>query len=142
LSAAVWAQGTQYVWLEPASGLVAKRGAQTEIPVRFTIRPGHHINSNQPAEDYLIPTVLSWTPGPLEAKGVAYPKPESVKYEFSEKPLLVWSGTITVMTKFAAAAGAPPGTVKLSGRLRYQACNDKACFPPKTLEVTVPVTVQ
>jgi hypothetical protein len=121
---------------------VAKRGAQTEIPVRFTIRPGHHINSNQPAEDYLIPTVLNWTPGPLEAKGVAYPKPESVKYEFSEKPLLVWSGTIMVRTKFAVAAGTPPGTVKLSGKLRYQACNDKACFPPKTLEVTVPVTVQ
>jgi len=110
--------------------------------LRFTIRPGHHVNSNQPAEEYLIPTALTWTPGPLSLKGVSYPRAESVKYEFSEKPLLVWSGTITITSRFAVAPDAPAGTTRLAGKLRYQACNDKACFPPKTLEMTVPVTIQ
>jgi hypothetical protein len=28
------------------------------------------------------------------------------------------------------------------GKLHYQACNDRACFPPKTVEVTVPYQIQ
>jgi hypothetical protein len=28
------------------------------------------------------------------------------------------------------------------GQLKYQACNDKMCFQPKTIEVTVPYAVQ
>ena len=30
----------------------------------------------------------------------------------------------------------------MAGKLRYQACNNKACFPPKTVEVKLPVQVQ
>jgi DsbC/DsbD-like thiol-disulfide interchange protein len=142
LLARATAQGPHYVSPEQAPFITARRGGEVEIPLRFTIRPGHHINSNAPAEDYLIPTALTWTPGPLVLKGVSYPKPESVKYEFSSKPLLVWSGTISLASKFAVPSGAPPGTIKLSGKLRYQACNDKACFPPKTLELSVPVAIQ
>jgi len=131
-----------YVSLEPPAAVTARRGSEVEVPLRFLIRGGHHINSNHPAEDYLIPTALTWTPGALTPKGVGYPKPESVKYEFSEKPLLVWSGGIVLTSKFAVAGDAPLGPGKLSGKLRYQACNDRACFPPKTLEVSLAVTVQ
>jgi len=140
--AAAQVQGIHYVSLEPPAAVTARRGSEVEVPLRFLIRGGHHINSNHPAEDYLIPTALTWTPGALTPKGVGYPKPESVKYEFSEKPLLVWSGGIVLTSKFAVAGDAPVGPGKLSGKLRYQACNDRACFPPKTLEVSVAVTVQ
>jgi hypothetical protein len=142
LPAALAGQSAQYVSLEPAPALTARRGAEAVVPLRFTIRPRHHINSNEPAEEYLIPTVLSWTAGPLVPKGVTYPKAEAVKYEFSAKPLLVWSGTITVASRFAVPADAPLGAARLAGKLRYQACNDKACFPPRTLEVSVPLTIQ
>ncbi len=136
------AQGTHFVSVEPVSPATARRGAEFQAPVRFTIRAGYHINSDQPAEEYMIPTVLTWSSGPFTLKGVIYPKAEPVKYEFSSKPLLVWSGTITVTSRFQAPADAPPGTIKLSGKLRYQACNNNACFPPKNLDVSVPVTVE
>jgi len=147
LLAAAWlgtaaAQGPQYITFDGSGVIAARRGAEVEAPLRFTIRPGFHVNSSQPAEEYLIPTALSWTPGPLTAKGVTYPKARAVKYDFSEKPLLVYSGTITVSSRFAVARDAAPGAAKLTGKLRYQACNDKACFPPKTIEVSVPVTIQ
>ena len=137
-----WAQGTQYVALEWAPSVTARRGAEVAVPLRFAIRSGHHINSNQPAEDYLIPTAMTWAPGTLATKAVSYPKAEAVKYDFSEKPMLVYSGVILVTTKFAVAADAAPGPTRVTGKLRYQACNDKACFPPKTLEVSVPVNIQ
>jgi hypothetical protein len=38
-------------------------------------------------------------------------------------------------------ASVPPGLVNVAGKLRYQACNDRMCLPPKTIDVTVPVSV-
>jgi len=130
------------VSVETRPGLKARRGAELEIPLQVAIRSGYHINSNAPAEDYLIPTVLSWTPGPVAAKGVTYPKAESVKYDFSSKPLLVFSGAVPITTRFAVAADAPKGETRLGGKLRYQACTDKMCLAPRTLEVSVPVTIE
>ena len=142
LAASAQAPGAHVVSLEPPPPLTARRGAEVEVPLRITIRNGHHINSNAPAEDYLIPTALNWSAGPLTARGVTYPKPESVKYDFSEKPILVYSGRVTLVSRFAVAADAPRGEARLAGKLRYQACNDKACFAPRTLDVSIPVTVQ
>jgi len=30
----------------------------------------------------------------------------------------------------------------LTGKLRYQACNHNACFPPKTIDVKVPADIR
>jgi hypothetical protein len=64
------------------------------------------------------------------------------KYEFSEKPLSVFTGNIELISNFKVAANAPAGPGVAVGQLRYQACSDKACFPPKTVEVTLPYQIQ
>ncbi|MGH7752790.1 MAG: protein-disulfide reductase DsbD domain-containing protein, partial [Gemmatimonadales bacterium] len=123
--------------------VAARRGAQVEVPLRLTIRPGYHINSNAPAEEYLIPTTLHWTPSPgWTVRGVTYPKTEKVNYEFSEQPLLVYSGAISIQSRLAVGAQLSPGPITLAGKLRYQACNDKMCLPPRTLEVSVPLRIE
>ena len=129
------------VSVEPSPAPTAHRGSTLDVPLKLTIRLGHHINSNTPAEDYLIPTALTWDAGPLAPRGVTYPKAESVRYEFAEKPLLVYSGTITIASRFTVPSSAPHGPLTLTGRLRYQACTDKMCLPPRTLPVSVPVKI-
>lgn len=114
-------------------------GKGVSIPVKVAIRSGYHINSDTPAEDYLIPTKLTWdTPG-FKVDSVEYPEAETVNYSFSEKPLSVFSGTITLRSTLLAPESLPAGLKELNGKLRYQACNDKACLPPVTADVTVPV---
>ena len=51
--------------------------------------------------------------------------------------------------EIAEALQLPAATVRqtckrmvAAGQLRYQACNDKACFPPKTVEINIPYSVQ
>jgi len=135
--------GVQFVSAEPAAGITARHGAAIEVQLKLVVRSGHHIQSNTPAEEYLIPSALTWDSNPaLASKGVIYPKAESVKYDFSEKPLSVFSGAITVTSRFAVAPDAQRGPMNLTGKFRYQACNDKMCFPPKTLPVSVTVTVE
>ncbi|MGH9718619.1 MAG: protein-disulfide reductase DsbD domain-containing protein, partial [Bryobacteraceae bacterium] len=46
-----------------------------------------------------------------------------------------------VTTKFRVPATAMSGPGQIAGKLRYQACNDKVCLPPKTIDVKVPVVV-
>jgi hypothetical protein len=121
---------------------VVKRGGTADAKISVKLQPGYHVNSNTPSENYLIPLRLTWAAGPLESVAVTFPKPTMEKYEFSEKPLSVFTGNFDVATRFKAAPGAAVGPAYVSGKLRYQACNDKACFPPKTLDIKLPVSVQ
>lgn len=125
----------------PPAAVRLEAGEEVSIPLKVVIRPGYHINSDTPAEDYLIPTRLTWNDSGLKVKSTEYPQAETVKYEFSEKPLSVFSGSITLRSTLAVPDPVPSGLKELNGKLRYQACNDKACLPPVTVDVTVPVAI-
>jgi hypothetical protein len=128
--------------VEPPAAVPAKRGSTVQAKVKVVLQPGYHANSNTPTEDYLIPLKLTWTPGPLESPVVSYPKPQLEKYEFSDKPISVFTGNFELTTTFKVPSNAPVGPSIMAGKLRYQACNNKACFPPKTVELKLPVQVQ
>jgi thiol:disulfide interchange protein DsbD len=132
---------TNPLTIAPPEKLTAKAGATVEVKTAIEIREGYHCNSNTPSDDYLIPLKLTWTPGPFESPQVAYPKPQMEKFNFSDKPLSVYAGDFVIVTKFKVAANANPGTTFVSGKLRYQACNDRMCLPPKTVDVSLPVDI-
>jgi DsbC/DsbD-like thiol-disulfide interchange protein len=112
---------------------------QTRIPV--AIDPGFHVNSNKPTDEYLIPLSLTWSAtGALEAGAVIYPKP--VMETVADKPLAVFTGKFDLVAKFKVGAAAPAGPGVVAGKLKYQACNSTTCFPPKTIEVSVPYQIQ
>ena len=55
--------------------------------------------------------------------------------------LPVYSGRFELLTRFKVPASTQPGLVNVPGKLRYQACNDRMCLPPKTVDLTLPVSV-
>lgn len=120
----------------------ATRGGTVTVKFAATLNEGFHLNSHTPPETYLIPLTLTWTPGVLEGAEVQYPAPQMLKVPFDPKPLSVLTGKFELTTKFKVPASAPTGPATVVGKLRYQACNDKACFPPKTVEVKAPVEVK
>ncbi len=122
----------------PAPAAELTPGAVVEAPLAVRIRKGYHINSNRPLEDYLIPTKLSWDAAPLVVEAIDYPQAETIEPSFSTKPLAVYSSRIVIRTRFRVpAAGADLSELK--GKFRFQACTDKACLPPRTIDVSVPV---
>jgi thiol:disulfide interchange protein DsbD len=122
--------------------LTIKRGSSGEVILKAVLRPGFHVNSDKPADEYLIPLKLTWAKEPLQAEQVVYPKPQTEKYEFSATPLSVFSGSFEIVTRFKAPTAAAPGAAMMNGKLRYQACNNKECLPPKNLDIAVTVDVQ
>ena len=144
LSLPLLAQSTkQYLTVGELPKLAGKRSAAVQARIPVTVQPGFHVNSNTPGDEYLIPLKVTWkSTGALEGGQVAYPKPSLEKYEFAEKPLSVFTGDFVVVASFKVAANAPAGPGVAVGQLRYQACNDRACFPPRTIEITLPYQVQ
>jgi hypothetical protein len=127
--------------IAPTDKVSAKAGAEVSAKIVAQLKPGYHCNSDKPSDEYLIPLRLTWTAAPLEVAEVVYPKPEMQKYAFSDKPLSVYTGDFEIVTKFKVPASAHLGPAVLAGKLRYQACTDRMCLPPKTVEVSLPITV-
>ncbi len=127
--------------IAPPKKVIAKAGSSADAILSLSLHTGFHVNSNTPSESYLIPLKVTWTPGPLEIEAVIYPKPQMEKFPFSEKPLSVFSGGFDVVTHVKAASSALPGQSVLTGKLRYQACNDRMCLAPKTVDVVLPVQI-
>lgn len=120
--------------------LVLAPGATAEAPIRVEIRNGYHVNSNKPTDDYLIPLTLQWAAGGLTSTGIQFPPPAMEKYSFSPAPIAVYTSDFTIKCKFKAPKS--PGTGVVTGKLRYQACTNNMCLPPKTVEVRLPYEVQ
>ena len=109
----------------------------SEVALHFRIRQGLHINSHTPREDYLIPTTFSIpeTSG-VRLAGANYPSGTDFTLPLDPKDKLsVYTGEFTIQARIVAA----PGNHLVEARLRYQACDQNACMPPKT--ITVPIDV-
>ena len=141
LSAQINAAG--YLAVGETAKVAGARNAAVQAKIPLSVKSGYHVNSNAPKDEYLIPLKLTWTStGALEGGAITYPKPSMEKYEFAEKPLSVYTGNFELLANFKVAAHAPAGPGAAVGKLRYQACSNKACYQPKTIEVTVPYQVQ
>ncbi len=138
----LWAQSSGVLSVAPPERVAAKRGQTVTAKISADLRSGYHVNSNTPADEYLIPLKLSWTNSPLAVEQVIYPKPQLEKFDFSPQPVSIFSGTFDILTKFKVPANAASGLTTISGKLRYQACNNKECLAPKTIDIQLPVNVQ
>lgn len=76
----------------------------------------------------------------LEAKSISYPKPEEVKV--GSDMLNVFTGKFDIQTQFKAVDNAARGNVTVTGKLRYQACNNEMCFRPASIDIAVPVNIE
>jgi hypothetical protein len=121
--------------------VIGKRNQAVQSRITCSVRPGFHVNSNTPSDEYLIPLKLAWTStGALQPGAVTYPKPVMEKY--LDKPISVFTGNFDLIANFTVAPNASAGPGFATGKLKYQACNDRACFPPKTIEISVPYQIQ
>jgi len=141
---AMWAQFAKrdFVKLIPPSSPKAAAGQTVEVPLAFEIASGFHINAEKPTFDYLIPTKLEWESKEFKLAGIEYPKPEQASFSFApDTKLDVYQGTVTILSRFEMPKKAPVGKASLRGKLRYQACDDKACYQPATVPVEIPFEI-
>jgi len=117
-------------------------GSNIKVAALASIAPGFHINDHQPTLDYLIPTEWKVEPsGKVSVEKIVYPKGQMKKFAFSDTQLSVYEGALTVGALLKVDRKARPGTYALKGQFKYQACNDHACLPPRSVPVNLVVKV-
>ena len=132
------AQSSSVIAVQSPANTSLKKGEVAEVKLRLEVKPGYHVNSNKPADEYLIPLKLSFDTTPLESVSVHFPPPKMEKYPFSDKPLSVYSGSFEIVAKVKSKPDARSGMNFANAKLRYQACTENACLPPKTIDVRIP----
>ena len=120
----------------------AHPGSIIQVAWVAKIASGYHINDHKPSHEYLIPSELKLDPNPqVVVQDINYPPGTAIKFEFDDAKLSVYEGTLVVRAGLKIAAGTKPGNYKLTGKFAYQACNDRACFPPTSVPVELVVKV-
>lgn len=118
-------------------------GKSNEAVVKVNTQSGYHINANPPSFDYLKATELDLQDTPeIFVDYIYYPNPQVKKFAFSEQPLRVYEGETQLKVMLNADKSAPKGPRTLPAKLNVQACDDKVCYPPGSIDIVFPVTIK
>ena len=127
-------EAVQYLYPEQ---ITLQAGKASVVELHFRVGPGLHINSHDPKDEFLIPTVFS-VPDGAGVKLVSAEYPAGADFTLPADPtmkLSVFTGEFTIQARLVASSG----DHLVEAKLRYQACDEAQCMPPKT--ITVPIDV-
>ena len=107
-------------------------GDKAKLAVELKIDEGFHAQSRTPSQDYLIKFDIKLD----ENEALTFGEPVFPKGHDEEYPglgkLNVYTGTVVIRVPVEVKADAKQGDVKITGKLTYQICDDKACYPPES----------
>lgn len=123
------------------NGTVTK-GGSTRGTIVLSIPGGLHVNSNRPNSEFAIPTTVKLTAVGAKVSAVSYPRGARKTFSFSDKPISVYDGRATFGFNVNVPASFKGSVVKVRAVVRYQACTDEVCYPPKSQEITLSAKVK
>ncbi len=131
------------VKMAPAPVLTIVQGKPATVPLLFRVASGYHINSNKPKSEFLIPTVLK-----IEATTdivigkTTYPDGQDMSFTFApDEKLNVYTGDFKVDVLVRPLRSVTAGKYVVRGTLKYQACDNAACYPPRQLPISFDVKI-
>lgn len=127
----------------------AQVAAGKKVSVTFDITPKRGMHVYAPGKhDYQVIAVkidpqpwLKVAPTIYPPSEIYYFKELDEKVETYGKPFTLVQD-VTILNTAAARKALAASPVKLSGRLEYQACDDKVCYAPAKIPVTFDLTVK
>ena len=115
----------------------APAGTTMRVALEINVPPGLHLQSDRPRDPSLIAARLALEPPDgIKFVDVAYPEAIDFRLIGFDEELAVFEGRFAVGARLAIDKGFKPGAVTIPGTFRYQACDDKVCFPPRTVRTS------
>jgi hypothetical protein len=131
------------VSMAPAPVVSVRQGKAATVPLSFRVSKGYHINSNRPKSEFLIPTTLKMSATTDIVIGkTTYPDGQDMSFAFApDEKLNVYTGDFQVDVLVRPLRNVQAGKYVVRGMLKYQACDNAACYPPKQLPVSFDVRI-
>jgi uncharacterized protein len=115
-------------------------GGEVNVVLTVMIQKGWHLYANPIEVENLKPTTVVLGPGsPATIAKVDYPKGDLKLLAGSTEKVPVYEGTITFNARIRLDDSVKAGSITLPLRVRYQACNDRSCLAPASLDVSLKV---
>jgi uncharacterized protein YyaL (SSP411 family) len=118
-------------------------GGTFEVVISLNVRKGYHIYANPAGPAELIPTTVDLARAAgFDLDVVAYPVGlQKVLVASGPGEVALYENDVKIKAMIDTDPKSKPGPRRLVLKVRYQACNDKACLAPTTIEVPVMVEV-
>ncbi len=123
------------------NNLTVSPGTQFKVVLNAQIAESWHINSNKPYDEFLIASSLTVKSNKITLQNAVYPKAQDLKFEFSEKPVSVYSDKIKIELTFSLNKNTPNGKFSFPVQFNFQACNDQTCMPPTSTSTDLLIEV-
>jgi hypothetical protein len=106
-------------------------GDRAELSLEVTLKPGMHVYAPGVTGGY-IPVEWSIAQGPWKAQDIRWPASRMLHLKAIRETVPVYEGRFAARRylTFAQQAVLGTGEVKVAGTFRYQACDDRECYPP------------
>lgn len=117
-------------------------GKTSKATVYLNIPGGLHVNSSRPGSEYAIATrVTATSSGGVRIGSVTYPRGKNRKFEFSEDTINVYEGRTAFSFNVTVPANYKKYSLVINVSVRYQACTDEVCYPPRTKTARITANV-
>ena len=123
----------QLTFMTAVSAPTAKPGQALTLFVDVTPKPKMHVYAPG-AKDYL-PIVLELNSAGVRAGKLRYPASQDWYFEPTKEHVPVYQTPFRLTQEIAVDANAKPGTMYVTGVLKYQACDDVICYNPVSAPV-------
>ncbi len=117
-------------------------GRACRIAIVIDVEEGWHVNTNPARPDFLIPTTVAVrAEHGTKAAGLTFPPGKNLAVAGFDEPLSVYDGRVVVLGTLEVPKEAAGQTEELTVEVKFQACNDANCLPPKTTKLVGKVPV-
>lgn len=138
----IFSQNSQYVQIKVLTDKSAYSANDTvKLALNLDIQDHYHINSYKVEDPSLIKTSVSVSSPEFKTLNFYYPADKRLKFEFSANEINVYEGKISIGVALIPVSGLTDGTYPVPVKLNYQACDDKVCYPPKSITDTISIAI-
>ena len=119
----------------------AVAGDQLRLAVVLDIETGWHVNTDQPGDEFSLPTTLRFElPDGWAPPVVAFPDGKQLEFDFADAPIEVWEGEVVIIAGLAVPEGAR-GDLRARVVVTAQACDNSQCLPPTDVAASAQLEV-
>ncbi len=118
-------------------------GQRIALLTEITLKKKMHVYAPQVKDEY---TPISWSMEPARSSvdlGVNFPEPSILYLRPIQEKVPVYEGKLKLVREIRLAEEktlrdlvGTSGQVEIKGTLKYQACDDRVCYPPETIPMT------
>ena len=131
---------TDHLRIRYVNQLTVSSGGSIVLTLEITPRPRMHVYAPG-ADDYRIVTMTLAEQPDIRPRPLSYPPSEIYHFEPLSERIPVYQKPFKLALEAdieseAGTASAVRKPVKISGRLEYQACDDKVCFAPASVPLS------